>query len=85
MTANSIKVVGKGQKERLVYFGKRTAKALWKLLPPRRKDAKPEDSVFVVGPEDDPRPLTRDVLRRLLARIGERAGVANLWGTLSVA
>lgn len=78
MTANSIKVLGKGQKERLVYFGKRTSKALWKLLTPRLKDAQPEDPVFVVGPEDDPRPLTRDVLRRLLARLGERAGVANV-------
>ena len=49
MTANSIKVLGKGQKERLVYFGKRTAKALWKLLTWRLKDSKPDDLVFTVG------------------------------------
>ncbi len=79
MTANSIKVLGKGQKERLVYFGKRTSKALWKLLTPRLKDAKLEDMVFTVGPEDDLRPMTRDVLRRLLVRIGERAKVANVY------
>ena len=82
MTANSIKVLGKGQKERLVYFGKRTSKALWKLLTPRLKDAKLEDMVFTVGPEDDLRPMTHDVLRRLLAPkgdIGERAKVANVY------
>jgi integrase/recombinase XerD len=79
LTTNSIKVLGKGQKERLVYFGKRTSKALWKLLTPRLKDAKSEALVFTVGPEDDLRPMTRDVLRRLLVRIGERAGVANVY------
>jgi site-specific recombinase XerD len=73
-------VLGKGHasRERLVYFGKRTSKALWKLLTPRLKDSKSEDLVFTVGPEDDLRPMTRDVLRRLLVRIGERAGVANV-------
>jgi len=79
MTANSIKVLGKGQKERLVYFGKRTAKALWKLLTPRLKDSKPDNLVFTVGAADDLRLMTRDVLRRLLVRIGERAGVANVY------
>ena len=79
LTTNSIKVLGKGQKERLVYFGKRTSKALWKLLTPRLKDSKSDALVFTVGPEDDLRPMTRDVLRRLLVRIGERAGVANVY------
>jgi integrase/recombinase XerD len=79
LTANNIKVLGKGQKERLVYFGKRTAKALWKYLTPRMKDANDDDRVFVVGPDDDPRPMTRDVLRKLVMRIGERAGVANVY------
>lgn len=72
-------MLGKGQKERLVYFGKRTSKALWKLLTPRLKDSKSKDLVFTVGSEDDLRPRTRDVLRRLLVRIGERAGVANVY------
>jgi integrase/recombinase XerD len=84
LTTNSIKVLGKGHasRERLVYFGKRTSKAVWKLLTPRLKDAKPDDLVFTVGPEDDLRPMTRDVLRRLLALkgdIGERAAVANVY------
>ena len=72
-------MLGKGQTERLAYFGKRTSKALWKLLTPRLKDTQSEDEVFTVGSEDDLRPMTRDVLRRLLVRIGERAGVANVY------
>jgi site-specific recombinase XerC len=52
MTANSIKVLSKGHasRERLVYFGKRTSKALWKLLTPRPKDFKSEDLVFTLHP-----------------------------------
>ena len=78
LAANSVKVLGKGNKERIVYFGKRTSKALWKYLTPRLKDAGPDDLVFVVGPKSDPRPMTRDVLGRLLERIGERAGITNV-------
>jgi integrase/recombinase XerD len=74
MAANRIKVLGKGNKERSVYFGKRTAKALWKYVGPRAAC----EWVFTVGPEDDERPFTRDVLGRLLARIGERAGVPDV-------
>ena len=38
--------------------------------------------MFTLDPEDDPRPITRDVVRRLLAPkgdIGKRAGVANVY------
>jgi site-specific recombinase XerD len=89
MTANSVKMLGKGHasRERLVYFGKRTSKALWKVLTPRLRNSKPDDLVFTVGSEDDLRPMTRDVLRRLLALkgdIGERAGVTNVNPTGSV-
>ncbi len=52
---------------------------LWKLLTPRLKEAKPDDFVFTVGLEDDQWPLTRDVLRRLLVRMGERPEVANVY------
>ena len=79
MTANSIKVLGKGRKERLVYFGKRTSKALSSFLTHRLSHANLGDLAFVVGPADDPRPLTRDVLHRLLVRIGARAGVPKVY------
>ena len=77
-------MLGKGHasRERLVYFGKRMSKALWKLLTPRLKDSKPDNLAFTVGAADDLRTMTRDVLRRLPAPkgdIGERAGAANVY------
>ena len=77
MSANKIRVRGKGDKERVVYFGKRTAKALWRYITPRLSDG--ECRLFTVGPADDPRPLPRLVLRQTLLRIGQRAGVANVY------
>lgn len=77
MTANKIRVTGKGEKERFVYFGKRTAKALWRQITPRLRDA--ERRLFTVGPAADPRPLNRLVLRMTLLRIGARAGVAHVY------
>jgi hypothetical protein len=44
-------------------------------LTPRISEAAPHDPLFVVGPADDERGITRDVLSRLISRIGERAGV----------
>ncbi len=78
LSANSIKVRGKGDKERVVYFGKRTSKALWKYLLPRLDKPNPEDYVFLVGSLDDPRPMRRHILGQLLDRIGERAGVPDV-------
>jgi integrase/recombinase XerD len=76
---NKIDIAGKGKgrdsKQRAVYIGKRTAKALWRYLTPRISEAAPHDPLFIVGPADDERGITRDVLSRLISRIGERAGV----------
>ncbi len=78
MNTNSIRVKGKGPgrdaKERLVYIGKRTAQAIWKSLVPRMNDLHEDDLIFVVGYKDDLRPLTRQHLRKLVSRLGERAG-----------
>ncbi len=82
MNTNSIRVKGKGPgrdaKERLVYVGKRTAQAIWKSLVPRINDLQDEDMLFVVGGADDLRPFTRQHLRKLVSRLGERAGVKNV-------
>jgi len=82
MNTNSIKVRGKGPgrdaKERLVYIGKRTAQAIWKSLVPRINDLQDDDLIFVVGAKDDLRPLTRQHLRKLVSRLGERAGVKKV-------
>jgi site-specific recombinase XerD len=76
---NKIDVAGKGKgrssKQRSVYIGKRTAKALWRYLTPRLSDMLPTDPIFTVGPEDEERAFSRNVLSRLVSRIGERAGI----------
>lgn len=82
LTANSLTVGGKGKgrdkKERIVYFGKRAARALWRYLTPRLATASQADPLFTVGPADLPRQMEPNVLRRLLKRLGDRAGVSNV-------
>jgi site-specific recombinase XerD len=46
---NNIKVLGKGNKERIVYFGKRTSKALWKYIVPQLGASRQDDFLFIVG------------------------------------
>jgi len=83
LKANTLRVAGKGRgrdkKERVVHFGKRTAKALWRYLTPRLAECDPDDPLFLAGPADDPRPLRGGHLRRLLKRLGDRAGVNNVY------
>jgi site-specific recombinase XerD len=70
-----ITVQGKGKKERMVAISPRTAQVLWRYQS-SRPDARPTAHLFVVRHE---RPLDRCVLRRLLKRIGDRAGVLNVY------
>ena len=79
---NSFEVRGKGRgggKKRTVYFGKRTRALLWKYLLPRLDAMRDDDLVFVnqeqIGGEVVYRCMTRTALYKLVARIGERAGV----------
>ena len=55
------------------YIDTSTSRALWRYLTSRH-DACPDDPLFAnhLG-----RPLTRDVLRHLIRRLGERAGISN--------
>lgn len=79
MNNHSIKVCGKGPgrdgKERIVYMGRRTAQAIWKSLLTRINTIRPEDPLFVSGFGDDWHPMSREHLRQLVHRIGERAGI----------
>ena len=78
MAAGSARVLGKGAKERIIQIGKRAQKALWPLLT-----AVPEGEgapyVFTVGSSSDSRPMSRYMLGRLLKRLGDRAGVRNVY------
>ncbi len=78
LNGHSIKIVGKGSKERIVFFGKRTGKALWKHLLPRLNTNQSQDYLFVVDYPRDPRKMDRGVLMHLLKRIGDRAGVPGV-------
>jgi integrase/recombinase XerD len=68
---------GKGDKSRTVHFGNRTAKLMWEYLDPRIGVSKPTDYLFTVD-DDLQHPLNRDALRRLVGRLGERAGVGHV-------
>jgi len=82
MGSNTIKVRGKGPgrdaKERLVHIGKRTAQAIWMSLLPRINDIDEDDPIFVVGSKDYPNSFTRQNLRKLLSRLGDKAGVKKV-------
>jgi len=69
------KVFGKGARERLLPFGRRTVKALWRYLV-TRPDAAGEEPLFLAYGEEDVG-MTRDGLRKLMARLARRAGVAT--------
>lgn len=82
LNENSLKVTGKGRgtagKERFVYFGQKTRRALWRYLV-EHKDVAGGEPLFVVEPDGDARPMKRRALCTLLKRIGERAGVENVY------
>lgn len=78
LKTNSVKVLGKGRRERIVPFGRRTARALWTYITPRLATLTPTAPVFSVGPDADPRPFNRYALVKILARLGQRAGVRGV-------
>ena len=80
---NRIKIHGKSRglepKERFVFFGKTTQRALWRYLVPRLETSHSDDPIFLVGSMEDNRPMSRHVLYTLVRRIGERAGVQHVY------
>jgi len=81
MANNSIKVRGKGKgrgsKERIVFFGRRAARHLWRYITPRLETSSQPDFVFTAWAADDRQQMTRDNLQTLMKRMGGRAGVTN--------
>jgi integrase/recombinase XerC/integrase/recombinase XerD len=69
-----LKVMGKGQKERVVPFGDRTARALVRYLN-LRPEAAGDGSVFVTR---DGRPMTENAVKMVFERLAKRAGVPRL-------
>ena len=69
-----IVVMGKGSKERILPFCARTGQAIWRYLA-SRKDDRADDFLFETELEN---PFDRFYLRRMLYRIGRRAGVQKV-------
>ena len=66
---------GKGSKDRAVFAGKRTQKAIWRYLAERDK-VKPTDNLFASSETGNR--MDRNNLRKLLQRIGDHAGVEGV-------
>ena len=79
LTNNSIKIIhGKGNKQRFVFFGKRTAKYIWRISTARvNAGARDTDFLFTVGKNGDK--MERHALCRLLHNLGLRAGVKRVF------
>ncbi len=69
-----LRVMGKGDKERVVPFSARTGQALWKYLATRPDDG-PADYLFSTKTATG---LDRRNLLRMLGRLGDRAGVPDV-------
>ena len=70
-----IKVMGKGAKERIVPFGARTGKLIWKYLHTYRSDARLNETLLVTK---DGFPVSRRNALDIFEYMGERAGVSNV-------
>jgi integrase/recombinase XerD len=66
----------KGGKGRVVYLGKVSRQAVWRYLQDREDIHDPTAPLFVVSGF---RPFNPGTLRKLVQRIGERAGVKNVY------
>jgi integrase/recombinase XerD len=69
---------GKGDKARIVRIGKRTAKLMWEYMGDRLQTSDKSQPLIRVEEDGEPHAMNRHVLRRLLKRIGDRAGVQNV-------
>jgi len=68
------KVLGKGARERIVPFGSKTQMALWKYIQKHRPEpAHPNQHSVLL--RSDGRPLTNDLVYRMVRELGEKAGI----------
>jgi site-specific recombinase XerD len=73
--AGALKVLGKGNKERMVPFGAAAQKTVWRYVQHVRPDPVGTDCLFLTL---EGAPFTPDGFRSLIKRVGPRAGVARL-------
>jgi len=65
---------GKGDKERIVFVGNATRQAIWKYLAERGQTTE-DQPLFATATG---KPLDRDDVRKMLVRLGQRAGVKDV-------
>jgi site-specific recombinase XerD len=70
------KIFGKGSKERFVYLGKSTKRALWRYISLAR--AEPVLGAENVFPSEDGRPIPQRYLAHILAKVSKWGGVAKV-------
>lgn len=70
------RVMGKGRRERYVPLGKTLCKYCWRYLA-TRDNPQPTDPFFTDRNDQDP--LSRYAVERLLKRLGDKAGVSNVY------
>ena len=75
LDVGAILVLGKGRRERWMPLGGAPVEALWEYLQVRGKLAKETDALWV---DAGGSPMSKDWLRQMLRRLGDRAGVPNL-------
>jgi site-specific recombinase XerD len=74
---NTIRVLGKGNKQRIVPFGSVVKKHLWRYLSRHRPEpARPFDDYLFLT--DDGAPLTKSRLESMMHRYGDKAGLTGL-------
>jgi integrase/recombinase XerD len=66
---------GRKTKSRRIYFGKSARKALWRYIA-KKDNPYPDDPLFM---SVDNKPMNRGSIRQLLVKIGNRAGVRDVY------
>jgi site-specific recombinase XerD len=76
LEAGRAKIFGKGTKERFVYFGKSTKRALWRYMSlARAEPVLGAENVFL---SEDGRPITQRYLAHILAKVSKWGGVQKV-------
>jgi integrase/recombinase XerD len=72
-----LKVLGKGNKERLIPMGKQVQRLLWRYISRYRLEpARPNtDTIFLTA---DGKPLTKDRVDKIMAYYGKKAAISNV-------
>lgn len=79
LEAGRLLVAGKGSKSRFVYLGLIARRSIWKYLSHRFPSEKPPGGEPLFVHRDGIHRLTRHGVRGQLRKLGERAGVANVY------